>query len=160
MLRPSNPLSFVLIVDVDGKLRDFHALEAQWTEDDGVQLVIDNTVRQAKGVLILCACDDSQALESATYMAERVLRVHDDDKFPVVLVATKSDLPIEQQKLSLQEAHEFATKHNVIFLESSAATSRAGVLEAVAALIRTIDATPPPAPLTYKPKKGGACAIS
>jgi GTPase KRas len=67
---------------------------------------------------------------------ERVLRIKDEDKFPMVLIGSKCDLENERE-ISFEEGFELATKYGIPFFETSAKVC-INIEESIFALIEEI----------------------
>eukprot|EP00471_Norrisiella_sphaerica_P006114 CAMPEP_0184488796 /NCGR_PEP_ID=MMETSP0113_2-20130426/13475_1 /TAXON_ID=91329 /ORGANISM="Norrisiella sphaerica, Strain BC52" /LENGTH=147 /DNA_ID=CAMNT_0026871831 /DNA_START=283 /DNA_END=723 /DNA_ORIENTATION=- len=54
---------------------------------------LDQWIESAQGVLLVYSLDSAQTLEQLHGIRDRILLTKDDEKFPIVLVGNKSDLP-------------------------------------------------------------------
>jgi GTPase KRas len=79
----------------------------------------DSYMRTANGFLIVYSVIDKKTFEETKEFYEQILRVKDQDSFPMVLVGNKSDLESERV-VTYDEGKLYAKSLGINFLESSA----------------------------------------
>lgn len=139
-LCPSSRLCLVT-VEVDGKEWHLKSLEAGL--DKAWEKRVVGFLKSSRGLLLLFAVDERASFECAKRWAEEASTKRGYE-FPVLLVATKSDIPSDRVQVKAEEAQEFADSQGFSFVETSAASSSQSIRDAYASIIRSIDLLPPP----------------
>lgn len=93
-------------------------------------------MRTGEGFLLVYSLTSHESYEETITFHEQILRVKDCERFPMVIVANKSDLVSERQVLS-SEGSDLARGFNCPFMETSA-KKRTNVDEAFFTLVREI----------------------
>mmetsp|Transcript_12487 Transcript_12487/g.17300 ORF Transcript_12487/g.17300 Transcript_12487/m.17300 type:complete len:199 (+) Transcript_12487:65-661(+) len=96
----------------------------------------DQYIRSGQGFVIVYSITSKASFDSLPSFHDQILRVKDEDSFPVVLLGNKCDLE-KDRDVSTQEAQEFAQKIGAPFFETSA-KARINVEEGFYALVREI----------------------
>eukprot|EP01117_Protostelium_nocturnum_P000943 TRINITY_DN11273_c0_g1_i1.p1 TRINITY_DN11273_c0_g1~~TRINITY_DN11273_c0_g1_i1.p1 ORF type:complete len:186 (-),score=78.65 TRINITY_DN11273_c0_g1_i1:151-708(-) len=116
----------------------------------------DQYIRSGQGFLIVYSITSSQSFAKLTPTYEQILRVKDEESFPVVIAGNKSDMESDREVTTAQ-GKGFADGIKVPFFETSAKT-RINVEESFCQLVREIrkfNAEEPEKPIKQKKK----CAI-
>ncbi|KAF9474352.1 ras-domain-containing protein [Pholiota conissans] len=90
----------------------------------------------AEGFLLVYSITDRDSFDELGTFYEEILRVKDQDSFPMILVANKCDLEYERQ-VSRNDGRDLANRYGCGFLEASA-KERINVDEAYFGLVREI----------------------
>lgn len=93
-------------------------------------------MRTGEGFLLVYSVASRMSFEEISSFHQQILRVKDEDEFPMVVVGNKSDLEGERQ-VSYEEGLELARKFNCDFIETSA-KQRINVEESFFQLVRAI----------------------
>ncbi|KAJ9055453.1 RAS1 protein [Entomophthora muscae] len=93
-------------------------------------------MRTGEGFLLVYSLTSSESFDEIIKFHEQILRVKDCEKFPMVIVANKSDLDIERQ-VPFAQGKDLARGFNCPFKETSA-KKRTNVDEAFFDLVREI----------------------
>lgn len=93
-------------------------------------------MRPAEGFLLVYSITSRASFEELQDFHQAILRVKDQDHFPVVLVGNKCDLEYERQ-VGMSEGRDLARRFGCSFLEASAKL-RINVDESFYALVRSI----------------------
>lgn len=80
----------------------------------------DQYIRPGEGFLLVYSIDNRSSFESIGETRDSVIRVKEDELVPIVLVATKADLPDEIRKTTTNEGQELAKLYDCPFVETSA----------------------------------------
>ncbi|KAF9053259.1 ras family-domain-containing protein [Panaeolus papilionaceus] len=96
----------------------------------------EHYMRTGEGFLLVYAINSRGSFHELTGFHEQILRIKDQDWFPVVIVGNKCDLEYERQ-INTSEGRDLAARFNCTFLEASAKL-RVNVDEAFVALVREI----------------------
>jgi GTPase SAR1 family protein len=68
----------------------------EWT-NDGVRAMREQYMRTGEGFLLVYAITSRNSFEEISIFHQQILRVKDQDSFPVIVVANKCDLEYERQ---------------------------------------------------------------
>eukprot|EP01095_Lingulamoeba_sp_RSL-Kostka_P000534 TRINITY_DN10810_c2_g1_i1.p1 TRINITY_DN10810_c2_g1~~TRINITY_DN10810_c2_g1_i1.p1 ORF type:complete len:188 (-),score=59.06 TRINITY_DN10810_c2_g1_i1:79-642(-) len=98
--------------------------------------MVDQYIRTGQGFIIVYSITNRISFEKIYYYLEKILRVKDVDKYPMVLAGNKCDLANEREVES-EEALEIAQKHECPFFETSAKL-RINVVELFYDIVREI----------------------
>jgi GTPase KRas len=98
--------------------------------------MIDSYIRQSHGFLILYDITKKNSFEEVENYFEKVFRIKDEEKFPMVLIGSKCDLEKERE-ISFEEGFELAKKYGIPFFETSAKVC-INIEESIFALIEEI----------------------
>jgi GTPase KRas protein len=93
-------------------------------------------MRTGQGFLLVYSVTSRMSFEEISSFHQQILRVKDEDEFPMVVVGNKCDLEGERQ-VSYEEGLELARKFNCDFIETSA-KQRINVEESFFSLVRAI----------------------
>ncbi|TFK34122.1 ras-like protein [Crucibulum laeve] len=93
-------------------------------------------MRTGEGFLLVYSIDSRGSFEEIATFHQQILRVKDQDFFPVIVVANKCDLEFERQ-VSMNEGRNLAQQFKCKFIETSA-KDRINVDEAFINLVREI----------------------
>jgi GTPase KRas protein len=99
----------------------------------------DIYMAEGESFIICYACNSHDSFDSVIDFAEMISRVRDDEieNIPIVLVATKADLPRDEHEVTESEGRQLASRLNCDFVSTSAFTGQninrvfEGVVEAV-----------------------------
>jgi len=102
-------------------------------------------MRPASGFLLVYSVDSLIAYQTLYEWHDQVLRIKDEDSFPMILIGNKCDLPPQERTVTLKQGQELASKWNIPFLETSAKNHH-NVDQAFHELVRTVRkySIPPP----------------
>ncbi|PPR00499.1 hypothetical protein CVT24_005522 [Panaeolus cyanescens] len=96
----------------------------------------EHYMRTGEGFLLVYAINSRGSFHELTGFHEQILRIKDQDWFPVVVVGNKCDLEFERQ-ITTSEGRDLANRFNCRFLEASAKL-RINVDESFVELVREI----------------------
>jgi GTPase KRas protein len=96
----------------------------------------DQYIRSGQGFIIVYSIVSKVSFESLSNFHDQILRVKDEDFFPVVILGNKCDLEKERE-VTTEEAKEYAKSINAPFYETSA-KARINVEEGFYQLVREI----------------------
>jgi signal recognition particle receptor subunit beta/rubrerythrin len=96
----------------------------------------DSYYRSSDGFILMYSITDPSSLEDLHIIQEQILRQHDTDSYPMVIVGNKIDLE-KERSVSTEEGRELAMKCGAAFFECSAKT-RVNIDEVVHELVRMI----------------------
>lgn len=120
-------------VIVDGEVCHLDILDTAGQEEYSVMK--EHYMRTGEGFLIVFAVNDSKSYDEWAIYREKIKRVKDADKVPMVLVGNKSDL--SERHVDIRSAREVANIYGLPFVEASA-LNRMGVDDAFYTLVREI----------------------
>jgi GTPase KRas protein len=115
----------------------------------------DQWIREGDGYLIVYSITNTNSLEEAKVLREKIVRIRDDDDFPLVLAGNKCDLQNERQ-VDHKTGKEVADGWNCPFYETSAKTkhnSETCFFAVVQQIRKLTQKTNAPT------KKGGFCTV-
>merc|ERR1712228_169770 len=104
---------------------------------EGYSTMHDQYMRSGEGFLVVFDVSNAKSFQEVDNYRERISRVKDKDKVPMVLVGNKCDLHVRNVDLRL--AKQLGDSHSIPFVETSAKT-RQGVVDAFYSLVRCIKA--------------------
>jgi len=93
-------------------------------------------MRTGEGFLLVYSITNRDSFEEINTFHQQILRVKDQDSFPVIVVANKCDLEYERQ-VGMNEGRDLAKHFGCKFIETSA-KQRINVDEAFTNLVREI----------------------
>lgn len=93
-------------------------------------------MRSGEGFLLVYSITSRDSFEEISTFHQQILRVKDQDSFPVIVVANKCDLEYERQ-VGMNEGRDLAKHFGCKFIETSA-KQRINVDEAFTNLVREI----------------------
>lgn len=96
----------------------------------------DQYIRTGLGFLIVYSVASRSSFEAVTNFRDQVLRVKDEDHYPMIILGNKCDLENERE-VPVAEGRELAKQLGVPFLETSA-KARINVEEAFYEVVREI----------------------
>jgi len=114
--------SMLEILDTAGQ-EELTALRDQW-------------IRGAEGFIIVYSITSRTSFDQVIQFNNQILRVHDTESMPMVIVGNKADLE-ELREVSSHEGKELANVANASFLEASAKT-RQNIEEIFATVVRLV----------------------
>ena len=90
--------------------------------DEDYQNMLDTYIEFTNCYLLIYSINNENSFKEVKTKYERICQVKEKEKenIIVVLVGNKCDLPINERKVSTNEAEEYANKNDMKFLESSA----------------------------------------
>ena len=90
--------------------------------DEDYQNMLDTYIEFTNCYLLIYSINNENSFKEVKTKYERICKVKEKEKenIIVVLVGNKCDLPINERKVSTNEAEEYANKNGMKFLESSA----------------------------------------
>merc|ERR1719384_3049246 len=83
----------------------------------------DQWIREGDGYLIVYSITNSNSIEEAAVLREKIIRIRDDDDFPLVLAGNKCDLNSERE-VPTDKGQEKAKDWKCPFYETSAKTKQ------------------------------------
>jgi GTPase KRas protein len=125
----------------------------------------DQYIRTGQGFLCVYSITSRSSFEAITNFREQILRVKDEETYPIVIVGNKCDLE-KDREVSTVEGKELAKSFDAPFVETSAKV-RINVEESFFQLVREIrkwnqkneNANGIASPVGQKRKKGSKCTI-
>eukprot|EP00026_Physarum_polycephalum_P015685 Phypoly_transcript_16423.p1 GENE.Phypoly_transcript_16423~~Phypoly_transcript_16423.p1 ORF type:complete len:202 (+),score=38.29 Phypoly_transcript_16423:173-778(+) len=96
----------------------------------------DQWIRGAEGFIIVYSITSRTSFDQVTVFNNQILRVHDVESMPMIIVGNKSDLE-ELREVSALEGKELAKAQRASFLEASAKT-RQNIEEIFATVVRAV----------------------
>jgi len=115
-------------------------------------------MRPASGFLLVYAVDSLISFQTLYEWHDQVLRIKDEDAFPMILIGNKCDLPVHERTVTLKQGQEQAAKWNIPFLETSAKNHH-NIEQAFHELVRGVRKHSTPV-TTTKPKTNGKMSLS
>ena len=90
--------------------------------DEDYQNMLDTYIEFTNCYLLIYSINNENSFKEVKTKYERICQVKEKEKenIIIVLVGNKCDLPINERKVSTNEAEEYANKNGMKFLESSA----------------------------------------
>ena len=88
--------------------------------DEDYQNMLDTYIEFTNCYLLIYSINNENSFKEVKTKYERICQVKEKENIIVVLVGNKCDLPINERKVSTNEAEEYANKNGMKFLESSA----------------------------------------
>eukprot|EP01134_Creolimax_fragrantissima_P004828 CFRG4828T1 len=131
---PTKADSYRKKVNLDGAEVSIDILDTAGQEDYAA--IRDNYYRSGEGFFCVFSICEAQSFKETESFRDQILRVHDDESIPFILVGNKADLE-DQRETSKDDALAKAREWNVPYLESSAKT-KMNVDEAYFNLLRQI----------------------
>jgi len=123
----------------------------------------DQYIRSGQGFLIVYSVTSRQSFDNLKNFHEQILRVKDEDSFPVVILGNKCDLE-KDREVSTSDGKKFADLIRSPFFETSA-KARINVEEGFFQLVREVQTyiksslPPEPTPEPVQKKKEKKCII-
>lgn len=96
----------------------------------------DQYIRSGQGFIIVYSITSRPSFENLSTFHDQILRVKDEDTFPVVILGNKCDLE-KDREVAMAEAKQFAESIEAPFYETSA-KARINVEEGFYQLVREI----------------------
>ncbi|XP_049849981.1 ras-like protein rasG [Schistocerca gregaria] len=121
-------------VEIDGESCILDILDTAGQEE--YSAMRDQHIRIGQGFLVVYSVDSHPSFEMITSCIEQILRVKDEERYPMIVLGNKCDLGNERE-VSIQEGKDLASQLNVPFLETSAKAC-INVEEAFFELVREI----------------------
>ncbi|PCH42671.1 ras protein [Wolfiporia cocos MD-104 SS10] len=119
---------------IDDEVALLDVLDTAGQEEYGAMR--EQYMRTGEGFLLVYSITSRPSFEEISTFHQQILRVKDQDSFPVVVVANKSDLEYERQ-VGMNEGRDLAKHFGCKFIETSA-KQRINVDEAFSSLVREI----------------------
>ncbi|TFY58397.1 hypothetical protein EVJ58_g6447 [Rhodofomes roseus] len=119
---------------IDDEVALLDVLDTAGQEEYGAMR--EQYMRTGEGFLLVYSITSRPSFEEISTFHQQILRVKDQDSFPVVVVANKSDLEYERQ-VGMNEGRDLAKHFGCKFIETSA-KQRINVDEAFCSLVREI----------------------
>jgi len=141
-------VSMLDILDTAGQ-EEYSSMQDQW-------------FRTGQGFLCVYSIISRKSFNELPALREKILRIKDSSKVPLVLVGNKCDLT-DEREVSKEEGEELAKKFGCPFFESSA-KNHINVDESFRELVREVrkhkqEATDPDPTKSKKVKKNKGCAL-
>jgi len=96
----------------------------------------DQWIRGAEGFIIVYSITSRASFEQASQFRQQILRVHDTDNMPIILVGNKADLE-HMREVSTLEGRELAKSFRALHIEASA-KDRTNVEEIFINIVRNV----------------------
>ncbi|KAL0572740.1 RAS1 protein [Marasmius crinis-equi] len=119
---------------IDDEVALLDVLDTAGQEEYGAMR--EQYMRTGEGFLLVYSITSRNSFEEISTFHQQILRVKDQDTFPVVVVANKCDLEYERQ-VGMNEGRDLAKHFGCKFIETSA-KQRINVDEAFSTLVREI----------------------
>ncbi|GBE88528.1 24 kDa Ras-like protein [Sparassis crispa] len=119
---------------IDDEVALLDVLDTAGQEEYGAMR--EQYMRTGEGFLLVYSITSRNSFEEISTFHQQILRVKDQDSFPVIVVANKSDLEYERQ-VGMNEGRDLAKHFGCKFIETSA-KQRINVDEAFHNLVREI----------------------
>ncbi|EJF64497.1 ras protein [Dichomitus squalens LYAD-421 SS1] len=119
---------------IDDEVALLDVLDTAGQEEYGAMR--EQYMRTGEGFLLVYSITSRNSFEEISTFHQQILRVKDQDSFPVIVVANKSDLEYERQ-VGMNEGRDLAKHFGCKFIETSA-KQRINVDEAFHQLVREI----------------------
>ncbi|KAJ3732173.1 ras protein, partial [Lentinula guzmanii] len=119
---------------IDDEVALLDVLDTAGQEEYGAMR--EQYMRTGEGFLLVYSITSRNSFEEISTFHQQILRVKDQDTFPVVVVANKCDLEYERQ-VGMNEGRDLARHFNCKFIETSAKV-RINVDQAFTDLVREI----------------------
>jgi GTPase KRas protein len=106
-------------LSVDGKTSTLDILDTAGQEE--YQALQDQWIREGMGFVVVFAINKKSTLDEAEAILTKIGRIKDTDKYPIVILGNKCDLP--DREVSEADGKKFATSHgfkDTSFFEVSA----------------------------------------
>lgn len=153
---PTKADSYRKKVQLDGEEVSIDILDTAGQEDYAA--IRDNYYRSGEGFFCVFSITEMQSFKETESFRDQILRVHDDESIPMILVGNKADLE-DAREVSRDEATAKAREWSVPYLETSAKT-KMNVDEAYMNLLRQISKKKASsAQVRNKEKKKKKCVI-
>ena len=121
-------------VEIDGETCMLDILDTAGQEE--YSAMRDQYIRTGLGFLIVYSVASRSSFEAVTNFRDQVLRVKDEDHYPMIILGNKCDLENERE-VPVAEGRELAKQLGAPFLETSA-KARINVEEAFYEVVREI----------------------
>ena len=115
------------VITVDETTIELEILDTAGQDD--YQTMLDTWIEFGNCYLLVYSIDEVESFKQIKYKYERIRQLKADQKFSVIIVGNKCDLPDSARKVSKSEGENLAKSLDVPFLEVSALT-RINVKEA------------------------------
>ncbi|KAG6901287.1 hypothetical protein C0995_014077 [Termitomyces sp. Mi166 len=119
---------------IDDEVALLDVLDTAGQEEYGAMR--EQYMRTGEGFLLVYSITSRNSFEEISTFHQQILRVKDQDSFPVIVVANKCDLEYERQ-VGMNEGRDLAKHFGCKFIETSA-KQRINVDEAFSNLVREI----------------------
>ncbi|KAI0648923.1 P-loop containing nucleoside triphosphate hydrolase protein [Trametes meyenii] len=119
---------------IDDEVALLDVLDTAGQEEYGAMR--EQYMRTGEGFLLVYSITSRNSFEEISTFHQQILRVKDQDSFPVIVVANKCDLEYERQ-VGMNEGRDLAKHFGCKFIETSA-KNRINVDEAFSQLVREI----------------------
>jgi len=119
---------------IDDEVALLDVLDTAGQEEYGAMR--EQYMRTGEGFLLVYSITSRNSFEEMSTFHQQILRVKDQDSFPVVVVANKCDLEYERQ-VGMNEGRDLAKHFGCKFIETSA-KQRINVDEAFSSVVREI----------------------
>eukprot|EP00127_Corallochytrium_limacisporum_P005848 Clim_evm13s213 gene=Clim_evmTU13s213 len=116
---PTKADSYRKKVQLDGEECQIDILDTAGQEDYAA--IRDNYFRSGEGFLCVFSITEHESFENTRDFRDQILRVHDNDAIPFMLVGNKVDLE-DKRKVATADAERRAREWNVPYVETSAKT--------------------------------------
>jgi len=98
----------------------------------------DQWIRGGEGFMVVYSVDDRQSFEDVCDHREFIMKVKDSTRGPIVLVANKCDLPLDERKVAPQEGKDLAASLGIHCFFETSAKNRMNVDECFHELVREV----------------------
>ena len=109
---------YKLTMTIDGIKCDLEVLDTAGQDD--YQTMMDTWIEYGNCYLLVYSIEDLESYKALKTKYDRICQIKNNDKYSVVIVGNKCDLPESERKVQKEEVESFAKSNNIVFLEASA----------------------------------------
>ena len=106
------------VINVNGVTLDLEILDTAGQDD--YQTMLDTWIEYGNCFLLVYSIDESDSFKQIRYKYDRICQIKNNEKFSVLIVGNKCDLPNSSRKVSKDEVDIYAKSIGVNFVEASA----------------------------------------
>jgi Ras-related protein Ral-A len=152
---PTKADSYRKKVVIDGQECQIDILDTAGQEDYAA--IRDNYFRSGEGFLCVFSLCDRTSFKDAADFRDQILRVHDNERIPFILIGNKADV-LDRRVVTADEARARADGWGVPYLETSAKTKQ-NVDQAFYDLLRIIQKSKAEKQGGSTEQKQGGCCV-
>ena len=106
------------VVSINGISYELEILDTAGQDD--YQTMLDTWIEYGNCFLLVYSIDDNDSFKQIRFKYDRISKIKNNEKFTVLIVGNKCDLPDDSRKISKDEVDIYAKSIGVNFLEVSA----------------------------------------